>query len=116
MFVDARSLKYLTVFKGGSYQDRWNFILSSLSLPPHKKSWSGTVTVEKRLAKMQIYKASTQTNFIEGQNYKASVKLLHAKLFAEKSDGVRLIWEYTDIMFFIYHDRRYSHQISKRSV
>ena len=59
MFVDGRSDKHWTTSKGGSYQDRWNFMLSGFSMPPCKKSWSWAI--EKGLAKIQIYKASTQT-------------------------------------------------------
>ena len=36
---------------------------------------------------------------MEEQNYVASDEWLHSKLFAEKTEGLRLIWEYTNIMF-----------------
>ena len=36
---------------------------------------------------------------IERHNYAASDEWLYAKLFAEKPDGLRLIWEYTNMMF-----------------
>ena len=37
--------------------------------------------------------------FVEGQNYAASDEWLHSKLFSEKQDGLRMIWEYTNMMF-----------------
>ena len=33
-------------------------------------------------------------------NYSASDEWLHCKLFAEKTDSIRLIWEYTNMMLF----------------
>ena len=38
--------------------------------------------------------------FENAQDYGASDEWLHFKLFAEKSDSLRLIWEYTNMMIF----------------
>ena len=36
--------------------------------------------------------------FEYAENYSASDEWLHSKLFAEKAEGIRLIWEYTNMM------------------
>ena len=46
-----------------------------------------------------ITKTNPETVVHEGQNYKATDEWLHSKLFAEKSEGLRLVWEYTNMMF-----------------
>ena len=69
---------------------------------------------------LQRYRSTKQVLkqlFIEGQNYAASDEWLHAKLFAEKQDGLRLMWEYTNMMFLsISSDdaiRRFAREIAK---
>ena len=32
-------------------------------------------------------------------NYKSTYKELHSKLFAEQKEGIRLIWEYSNMMY-----------------
>ena len=44
-------------------------------------------------------RSGAQLLFVEGQNYAASDDWLHSKLFAEKQDSLRMIWEYTNMMF-----------------
>ena len=51
---------------------------------------------------LQRYRSTKQVLrqlFVEGQNYAASDDWVHSKLFAEKQDGLRMIWEYTNMMF-----------------
>ena len=54
--------------------------------------------------------------FVEGQNYAASDEWLHSKLFAEKLDGLRMIWEYTNMMFLSISEdtrNRYQRELAK---
>ena len=51
---------------------------------------------------LQRYRSTKQVLrqlFVEGQNYAASEEWLHSKLFAEKTDGLRMMWEYLNMMF-----------------
>ena len=69
---------------------------------------------------LQRYRSTKQVlkqMFIDGQNYAASDEWLHSKLFAENSEGVRLMWEYTNMIFLSITSEesrnRFSREISK---
>ena len=55
--------------------------------------------------------------FSEGQIHASSDEWLHAKLFAEKPVGLRLIWEYTHMMFLSITSeetlKRYTRELTK---
>ena len=56
---------------------------------------------------LQRYRSTKQVLrqlFIEGQNYAASDDWVHSKLFAEKQDGLRMIWDCTNMMFLTITD------------
>ena len=68
---------------------------------------------------LQRYRSTKQVLrqlFVEGQNYAASDDWVHSKLFAEKQDGLRMIWEYTHMMFLSITDdnrNRYQRELAK---
>ena len=64
----------------------------------HSKN-PGTEQLKKDLSRYRSTKQILKQLFVEGQNYEASDEWLHSKLFAEKTEGLRLIWEYTNMMF-----------------
>ena len=59
-------------------------MISSLLMPPCQKNRPRAI--EERLVHRRT-------------NYEASDEWLHAKPFAEKPDGLKLIWEYTNMIF-----------------
>jgi len=68
---------------------------------------------------LQRYRSTYQVLrqlFVEGQNYAASDEWLHSKLFAEKTDGLRMMWEYTNMMFLSIPEEtrpRYQRELEK---
>ena len=59
----------------------------------------GHEQLKRDLKRYRSTKQVLRQLFIEGQNYAASDEWVHSKLFAEKQDGLRMIWEYTNMMF-----------------
>ena len=64
----------------------------------HSKS-PGSEQLKKDISRYRSTKQVPKQLFIEGHNYKASDKWLHSKLFSEKAEGLRMISEYTNVMF-----------------
>ena len=68
---------------------------------------------------MQRYRSTKQVLrqlFVEEQKYAASDEWLHSKLFAEKPDGLRMMWEYTNMMFLSIPEEtrpRYQRELEK---
>ena len=73
--------------------------------------------LKKDLQRYRSTKQLLKQLFIEGQNYSASDEWLHAKLFSEKPDGLRLVWVYINMMFLPITSEetlnRYQREISK---
>ena len=59
----------------------------------------GPEQLKRDLSRYRPTKQILKQLLLEGQNYEATDKWLHSKLFAEKSEGLRLIWEYTNMIF-----------------
>ena len=55
--------------------------------------------LRKDLSRYRSTKQILKQLFKDGNNYDATDEWLHSKLFAENSDGLRIMWEYTNIMF-----------------
>ena len=84
-------------------------MLSGFSMPPCKNP--GHEQLKRDLQRYRSAKQVLRQVFVEGHNYAASDKWLHSKLFAEKSDGLRMLWEYTNMMFLsISEDTRHRYQ------
>ena len=68
---------------------------------------------------LQRYRSTKQVLrqlFVDGQNYAASDDWLHSKLFAEKPDGLRMMWEYSNMMFLSIPEEtrpRYQRELEK---
>ena len=82
----------------------------------HSKN-PGNEQLRRDLHRYRSTKQVLKQLFIEGQNYEASDEWLHSKLFAEKQEGVRLIWEYTNMMFLSITSEetlnRYAREVAK---
>ena len=69
------------------------------SFPKFALKNRGTEQLKKNLSRYRSTKQILKQLFVERFNYAASDAWLHSKLFAEKTKGLRLIWEYTNMMF-----------------
>ena len=97
MFADGKSNNQRTDSKCGSFKDRVTLCYPGF-LCLHAKN-PGHEQLKKDLHRYRSTKQVLQQLYIEGQNYAASDEWLHAELFAAKPDGLRLIWEHTNMMF-----------------
>ena len=59
----------------------------------------GIEQLRKDLSRYRSTKQILKQLFKDGNNYDATDEWLHSKLFAENSDGLRIMWEYTNMMF-----------------
>ena len=76
----------------------------------------GHEQLKRDLQRYRSTKQALRQLFIEGQNYTASDDWVHSKLFAEKQDGLRMIWEYTNMMFLSIMDNnrdRFQRELAK---
>ena len=58
----------------------------------------GPEQLKKDLSRYKTTKQILKQLFVEGENYETTDEWLHSKLFAEKTGGLKILWEYTNVI------------------